>query len=106
MRALLLYPRFPQSFWSFEKTLALVDRKALLPPLGLITVAAIFPQEWEYKLVDRNVRSVTDAEWEWADLVILSGMIVQKADLLAGIQEAKSHGIPVVVGGALCDIFT
>ena len=99
MRALLLYPRFPQSFWSFEKTLALVDRKALLPPLGLITVAAIFPQEWEYKLVDRNVRSVTDAEWKWADLVILSGMIVQKADLLAGIQEAKSRGIPVVVGG-------
>ena len=99
MRALLLYPRFPQSFWSFEKTLALVDRKALLPPLGLITVAAIFPQEWEYKLVDRNVRSVTEAEWEWADLVILSGMIVQKADLLAGIQEAKSRGLPVAVGG-------
>ena len=99
MRALLLYPRFPQSFWSFEKTLALVDRKALLPPLGLITVAAIFPQEWEYKLVDRNVRSVTEAEWSWADLVILSGMIVQKADMLAGIQEAKDRGIPVAVGG-------
>ena len=99
MRALLLYPRFPQSFWSFEKTLALVDRKALLPPLGLITVAAIFPQEWEYKLVDRNVRSVTEAEWEWAELVILSGMIVQKADMLAGIKEAKSRGIPVAVGG-------
>ena len=99
MRALLLYPRFPQSFWSFEKTLALVDRKALLPPLGLITVAAIFPQEWEYKLVDRNVRSVTEAEWEWAELVILSGMIVQKADMLVGIKEAKSRGIPVAVGG-------
>ncbi|ELS00874.1 Fe-S oxidoreductase [Xenococcus sp. PCC 7305] len=99
MRALLLYPLFPQSFWSFEKTLALVDCKALLPPLGLITVASIFPKEWEYKLVDRNVRSVTDAEWEWAELVIISGMIVQKTDMIAGIQEAQAHGLPVAVGG-------
>ena len=99
MRALLLYPRFPQSFWSFEKTLALVDCKALLPPLGLITVAAIFPKEWEYKLVDRNVRSVTEAEWQWAELVIISGMIVQKTDMLDAIAEAKSYGLPIAVGG-------
>ena len=51
MRVLLLYPQFPKSFWSFEKTLALVDCQALLPPLGLITVAAIFPQEWDYQLL-------------------------------------------------------
>ena len=57
MRVLLLYPLFPKSFWSFEKALALVDRKALLPPLGLVTVAAILPQEWEFKLVDRNIRT-------------------------------------------------
>lgn len=50
----------------------------MLPPLGLVTVAAILPQEWEYKLVDRNIRAVTEAEWQWADLVILSAMIVQK----------------------------
>ena len=55
MNALLLYPLFPKSFWSFEKTLELVGRKAMLPPLGLITVAAILPQEWDFKLVDRNV---------------------------------------------------
>jgi radical SAM superfamily enzyme YgiQ (UPF0313 family) len=96
---LLLYPLFPKSFWSFEKTLALLNRKAMLPPLGLVTVAAILPQEWDYKLVDRNVREVNQAEWDWADLVILSAMIVQKEDLLEQIQEAKRRGKQVAVGG-------
>ncbi len=99
MRVLLLYPRFPKSFWSFEKTLALLDRKAMLPPLGLVTVAAILPQEWEFKLVDRNIREVTQAEWDWAELVILSAMIVQKEDLLEQIRVAKGQGKRVAVGG-------
>lgn len=99
MNVLLIYPLFPKSFWSFEKTLALLDRKAMLPPLGLVTVAAILPQEWDYKLVDRNVRQITEAEWAWADLVILSAMIVQKEDLLDQIREAKSRGKRVAVGG-------
>jgi radical SAM superfamily enzyme YgiQ (UPF0313 family) len=99
MKVLLVYPRFPKSFWSFEKTLALLDRKAMLPPLGLVTVAAILPQEWEFKLVDRNVRQITEAEWAWADLVILSAMIVQKEDLLDQIREAKKRGKRVAVGG-------
>jgi len=71
----------------------------MLPPLGLVTVAAILPQEWEFKLVDRNVRQVTEAEWAWADLVILSAMIVQKEDLLAQVREAKRRGKQVAVGG-------
>ncbi|MBW4563233.1 MAG: B12-binding domain-containing radical SAM protein [Mojavia pulchra JT2-VF2] len=99
MNILLVYPRFPKSFWSFEKTLALLDRKAMLPPLGLVTVAAILPQEWQFKLVDRNVRQITEAEWAWADLVILSAMIVQKEDLLDQIREAKERGKRVAVGG-------
>jgi radical SAM superfamily enzyme YgiQ (UPF0313 family) len=99
MRVLLLYPQFPKTFWSFEKILELVDRKVLLPPLGLVTVAAILPQTWEFKLVDRNVRDVTEAEWEWAELVVLSAMIVQKQDLLALIREAKRRGKRVAVGG-------
>ncbi|NEP14955.1 MAG: DUF4070 domain-containing protein [Symploca sp. SIO2C1] len=99
MRVLLLYPLFPKSFWSFEKTLALVDRKALLPPLSLITVAAILPQTWEFKLVDRNVRLQTEEEWAWADLVILSAMIVQKQDFCEQIREAKGRNKLVAVGG-------
>ena len=75
MNVLLLYPRFPKSFWSFEKTIELLGRKAMLPPLGLITVAAILPQEWNYKLVDLNVREVTESEWNWSEMVICSAMM-------------------------------
>lgn len=99
MRVLMIYPLFPKSLWSFEKVLELVDRKVLLPPLGLVTVAAILPQTWEYKLVDRNVRAVKEAEWAWADIVIMSAMIVQKQDLIAQIKEAKRRGKLVAVGG-------
>ena len=99
MRVLLLYPIFPTSFWSFDKALELIGRKVSLPPLGLITVAAILPQTWEFRLVDRNVRPETEADWDWADLVIISGMIVQKADMLHLIREAKRRGKLVAVGG-------
>ncbi|MDJ0588864.1 MAG: DUF4070 domain-containing protein [Pleurocapsa sp. MO_226.B13] len=99
MRVLLLYPLFPKSFWSFEKTLALIDCKALMPPLGLITVAAILPQEWEFRLVDRNIQEIPESDWDWAQLVIISGMIVQKQDLLAQIAAAKQRNKLVAVGG-------
>jgi len=99
VKVLLVYPIFPPTFWSYEKILELVDRKVLLPPLGLITVAAILPQDWEFKLVDRNIRAVTEEEWAWADVVILSAMIVQKQDLLDQIREAKRRGKRVAVGG-------
>ena len=99
MRVLLVYPLFPKTFWSYEKILELVNRKVLLPPLGLVTVAALLPQEWEFKLVDRNIRAVTEEEWAWADVCIFSAMIVQKEDLLDQIQEAKRRGKRVAVGG-------
>ena len=99
MRVLLIYPVFPPSFWSFEKTIQLLDRKAMLPPLGLVTVAALLPQDWEFKLVDRNVREVTEEEWAWADMVMLSAMIVQKKDFHDQIAEAHRRGKPVAVGG-------
>ena len=99
MRVLLLYPLFPKSFWSFDKALELIGRKVSMPPLGLITVAAILPQTWEFRLVDRNVRFETEADWNWADLVIISGMIVQKPDLLHLISEAKQRRKRVAVGG-------
>jgi radical SAM superfamily enzyme YgiQ (UPF0313 family) len=99
MRALFIYPEFPKTFWSYEKILELVNRKVLLPPLGLVTVAALLPQSWEMKLADRNVREVTEEEWNWAELVIISGMIVQKEDMQRQISKAKQRGLPVAVGG-------
>ncbi|MBW4573736.1 MAG: B12-binding domain-containing radical SAM protein [Aphanothece sp. CMT-3BRIN-NPC111] len=99
MRVLLLYPQFPKSFWSFDKALELIGRKVSLPPLGMITVAAILPQTWEFRLVDRNVQIETEADWAWADIVIISGMIVQKPDMLHLIGEAKRRGKLVAAGG-------
>ena len=99
MRVLLLYPLFPKSFWSFDKALELIGRKVSLPPLSSITVAAILPQTWEFRLVDRNVSFESEADWYWADLVIISGMIVQKDDMLFLIEAAKERSKKVAVGG-------
>ena len=99
MNSLLISPRFPPTFWSYEPLLELVGKKALMPPLGLITVAALLPDNWTCRLVDCNVRPVTDKDWAWADIVLLSGMIVQKPHLLELVAEGKRRGKPVVVGG-------
>ncbi len=99
MHVLLLYPLFPKSFWSFDKAIELIGRKVSFPPLGIITVAAILPQTWEFRLVDRNVRFETGSDWDWADLVIVSGMIFQKSDMLQVIREAKRRGKQLATGG-------
>lgn len=99
MKALLLYPKFPQSFWSYDRAIELVGLKAVIPPLGIITVAALLPQEWEIRFYDRNVNPESEADWQWCDLVILSAMLVQKADFQALIQKAGQYGKKVAVGG-------
>lgn len=99
MKALLLYPKFPQSFWSYNRFLKFADLKAMMPPLGLITVAALLPQNWEIRFYDRNVGCETEADWEWCDLVILSAMIAQNQDFQTLIQKAVHLGKKVAVGG-------
>jgi radical SAM superfamily enzyme YgiQ (UPF0313 family) len=99
MRALLICPEFPLSFWSFQKSSRLRGNKTVNPPLGLITVAALLPAEWELRLVDMNVSSLTEEDWRWADLVLLSAMYIQKDGLLALVREAKLRGKTIVAGG-------
>ena len=99
MRVLLLYPEQPLSFWSVKQGCILQGKKSLLPPLGLITVAALLPANWELKLVDLNIEKLTDAHWNWAELVMISGMIVQQENMLALIGEGKRRNKPVVCGG-------
>ena len=101
MRILLVYPRNPESFWSFSHVLRLVGRKSAFPPLGLLTVAALMPQDWEMRVVDLNVRPLEDADIEWADYVFLSGMIVHKdsAHEIAG--RCAAAGRTVIGGGPL-----
>ncbi|MBD2384527.1 B12-binding domain-containing radical SAM protein [Cylindrospermum sp. FACHB-282] len=99
MRALLLWPIMPNSFWSYQETLDLAGLRSTNPPLGLITVAAMLPSDWEIRFSDRNVRLETDADWAWCDLVIISAMIIQQQDLGELIKKAVALGKKVAVGG-------
>jgi radical SAM superfamily enzyme YgiQ (UPF0313 family) len=99
MKALLLYPQFPQSFWSYDRVMEISGLKAVIPPLGILTVAALLPQDWEIRFCDRNVSPETEADWEWCDLAILSAMLVQKPDFHHLIRKAVGLGKKVAVGG-------
>jgi radical SAM superfamily enzyme YgiQ (UPF0313 family) len=100
MRVLLVYPSFPKTYWGAEHSLALIGKKSMLPPLGLITVAALLPRSWPVRLADLNVRELDPAELEWADVVFVSGMLVQRESLHAIARAARARGKPVVAGGA------
>ena len=97
--ALLVYPAFATSFWSFKFALQYLGKKSSMPPLGLLTLANMFPQDYNLRLVDMNVRPLTDDDLLWADLVCTSTMIVQRKSLQHVIARAKRAGKPVVAGG-------
>lgn len=70
-----------------------------MPPLGLLTVAALLPQEWEFRLADLNLGPVSAPSWQWADLVMITGMIIQQEGMLRLVRQAKEQGKTVIVGG-------
>ena len=100
-RVLMIYPRFvPNSFWNYAETCQIMGARYPAAPLGLITVAALLPRPWEVRLVNRNTEELTDADLDWADLVMVGGMLNQQPDFLYLIELAHSHGKPVCVGGS------
>lgn len=101
MRILLVYPEFPDTFWSFKHALHFIHKKTASPPLGLLTVAAMLPAEWEKRLVDLNVTSLTPKDLAWADYVFISAMIVQREAARALINRCKDFGVKIVAGGPL-----
>ena len=101
MKILLVYPRYPDTFWSFRHALKFIGRKASFPPLGLLTVAALLPGEWEKKLVDMNVRPLDDADVAWADYVFISAMTVQRESALELFSRCRRLGVKCVAGGPL-----
>ena len=99
-RVLMIYPQFiPNSFWNYTEACELVGAKYPAAPLGLITVAAMLPKDWDIRLINRNTEALTDADLDWADLVMLGGMLNQQPDFLYLIELAHLHGKPVCVGG-------
>ena len=101
MRILLIYPEFPDTFWSFKHALKFIRKKAGAPPLGLLTVAAMLPDDWEKRLVDVNVADLTQDDLAWADCVFISAMIVQRDSAQTLIARCKKAGVKVVAGGPL-----
>lgn len=101
MKILFVYPQYPDTFWSFKHALRFVSKKAAYPPLGILTVAALLPGEWEKRVIDLNVTLLSDADIEWADYVFISAMVVQKSSTEAVITRCKRLGAKVVAGGPL-----
>jgi radical SAM superfamily enzyme YgiQ (UPF0313 family) len=99
MRVLLINPAFPDSYWSGNFSLPFVRRRSILPPLGLITVAALLPRDWTYRLVDLNLRDLTDADLMWADVAMITGMLVQRPSLHQVLARCRKAGLRTVVGG-------
>ena len=99
MKILLVYPEFPDTYWSFRHALKFEGKRAAFPPLGLLTVAAMLPQDWERRLVDMNVETLWPDDVEWADMVFISAMIVQRESLEVVVELCRSMGKKVVVGG-------
>lgn len=101
MKILLVYPEFPDTFWSFKHALKFIQKKAGTPPLGLLTVAAMLPAEWEKRLVDLNVADLTQKDLKWADYVFISAMVVQRESVQTLIARCKQAGVKIVAGGPL-----
>jgi radical SAM superfamily enzyme YgiQ (UPF0313 family) len=101
IKCLLVQPEFSAfSFWNYRDSCDTIGAKTPSPPLGLITVAAILPQHWEYQLVDLNCGPFDEARWAWADLILVGGMLPQQKGILQVIARAKKDGKMVAVGGA------
>jgi radical SAM superfamily enzyme YgiQ (UPF0313 family) len=97
--ALFVYPKFPPSYWGFKYALEFLDKKSSMPPLGLLTIAGMFPKNYNLKVVDINIEPLTDAHLEWADVVLTSTMIVQKDSLYDVAERCNRAGVPIIAGG-------
>jgi len=101
MNVLLVSPSTPESFWSYKHALRFIARKAISPPLGLLTVAAMLPKAWTLRLVDLNVSNLTDADIEWADYVFITAMIVEAESARRVVARCNAMDRTVIAGGPL-----
>lgn len=100
-KILLLYPECPDNFWGFKHAIKFIAKKALHPPLGLITIASMLPKNWELKLIDMNVQKLKDKHLEWANFVFISAMTVQKESVKKIAKKCRNSRVKTVAGGPL-----
>ncbi|NLA79788.1 MAG: B12-binding domain-containing radical SAM protein [Chloroflexi bacterium] len=101
MKILMIYPEFPDTFWSFKHALNFVRKKSSSPPLGLLTIASMLPKNWEKRLVDMNIEKLKDKDILWADMVFVSAMTVQRKSSTEVFEKVKALGKPIAAGGPL-----
>ena len=100
MKILLVYPEFPDTFWSFKHALKFIQKKAGIP-LGLLAAAAMLPFNWEKRLVDLNITKLSEKDLKWADYVFISAMVIQRESVREVINSCKTAGVKMVAGGPL-----
>jgi len=105
LKILLVNPEVPNTFWSLKSALKFISKKALLPPLGLLTVAAMLPESFEKKLIDTNAAKLRDRHIKWADYVFISAMVIQKKSVDHIIERCRRLNVKVVAGGPLFTAF-
>lgn len=101
MKILLVYPEYPVTYWGFQHALRFIRKKAAFPPLGLLTVAALLPADFEKKLVDLNTARLRDRDILWADYVFISAMAIQKASVRTLVDRCRKLGVKTAAGGPL-----
>lgn len=101
MNILLVYPAYPETFWSFKHALKFISKRAALPPLGLITIASYLPKEWNVRLVDMNCEKLKKEDILNSDYVFISAMAVQRESAINVIKQCNEFGKPIVAGGPL-----
>jgi radical SAM superfamily enzyme YgiQ (UPF0313 family) len=101
MNALLIYPEFPDTYWSFKHALKFLGKRAAQPPLGLMTVAALLPNTWKKRLVDTNVERLRERDLDWADVAMLSGMHIQRDAMRSIVERCRARGLRTVIGGPI-----
>jgi len=101
MNILMVYPQYPDTYWSFRHALRFISKKAAVPPLGLLTVSSMLPKSWEKKLVDMNITGLQTSDIVWADYVFISAMYIQKESTDTVIQECLKYKTKIVAGGPL-----
>jgi len=101
LKVLLIYPQFPDTFWSFKHALKFIHKKSAYPPLGLLTVAAMLPEPWDKRLLDLNVTRLRESDLAWADYAFISGMVVQRDSAHQILARCKKAGVKVIAGGPL-----
>ena len=99
IKVLMIWPRFPPSFWGFGGVMDLIPEETIHPPLGLLTLAALCPKNWKLRLVDRSFEPLLDSDILWADLVMVSGMHVQRDDIHQTLLRARALGKRTMIGG-------